>query len=348
MVRWSIFNVPLQRRLQTLSLLYYAISGPLFGIPLILIISALLFPFIWPVYIPYLIWYIFYDKAPSRGGRVIQWVRGMRVWGWFRAYFPINLIKTSELPVGEGKRYLFAYHPHGIISLGAFANFLTKQSGFDKLYPGLDLRVATLKGNFNWPIYREYLLAMGLVDVSQESIVYNLTRKVSFKKGEHSKPQPGSPGILVVIGGAQEALDAHPGTNDVTLRNRKGFVRVALTQGACLVPVYSFGENNVFNQVNNAEGTKLRYWQNRLKALFGFSLPLFSGRGIFNYDFGILPHRQAITSVVGAAIELPLIEKPTREDVDKWHAKYVEALTDLYDRYKDVYDADRKSELRIK
>ena len=51
-----------------------------------------------------------------------------------------------------------------------------------------------------------------------------------------------------------QALDAHPGINNLTLKNRKGFVKVALQHGAALVPIFSFGENNLFAQIPNPKG----------------------------------------------------------------------------------------------
>lgn len=55
---------------------------------------------------------------------------------------------------------------------------------------------------------------------------------------------PGS-AIAIVIGGAAESLSAHPGTADLTLKKRFGFVKMAIREGADLVPVFSFGENDV-------------------------------------------------------------------------------------------------------
>ena len=66
---------------------------------------------------------------------------------------------------------------------------------------------------------------------------------------------------------------------------------------AHLVPVFSFGENEVFDQVENPRGTCLRWIQERLQSLMGISLPLFHARGIFQYSFGLMPYRKPIHTV---------------------------------------------------
>lgn len=39
-------------------------------------------------------------------------------------YFPISLVKTQDLPAD--RKYVFGYHPHGIIGMGAISNFATE------------------------------------------------------------------------------------------------------------------------------------------------------------------------------------------------------------------------------
>lgn len=51
-----------------------------------------------------------------------------------RDYFPIELIKTADLK--PEKNYIFCYHPHGVISLGAISNFATEATGFSEKFPG--------------------------------------------------------------------------------------------------------------------------------------------------------------------------------------------------------------------
>ena len=41
-----------------------------------------------------------------------------------KGYFPISMVKTQDLPAD--RKYVFGYHPHGIIGMGAIANFGTE------------------------------------------------------------------------------------------------------------------------------------------------------------------------------------------------------------------------------
>jgi hypothetical protein len=43
------------------------------------------------------------------------------------------------------KTYVFGYHPHGIISMGAAVCFATNACGFEEKFPGIDIRVLTLR-----------------------------------------------------------------------------------------------------------------------------------------------------------------------------------------------------------
>lgn len=133
-------------------------------------------------------------------------------------------------------------------------------------------------------------MSSGSVSVSKKSVSHVL-----------SKEEGGNISIIV-LGGAEESLDAHPGKFTLFIRQRKGFVKIALTHGASLVPVFSFGENELFKQVNNPEGSWLRIVQEKLQKIMGFALPLFHARGIFQYNFGLMPYRKPIHTV-GMSIE---------------------------------------------
>lgn len=123
--------------------------------------------------------------------------------------------------------------------------------------------------------------------------------------------------IVIVIGGAAESLYARPGTADLTLKRRLGFIRLAIKQNASLVPVFSFGENELFEQMDNSKGSTVWKIQKKMQAMLGYTLPLFHARGVFNCklycpaftglfskaikhivdDMGLVPFRHPIVTV---------------------------------------------------
>jgi len=56
-------------------------------------------------------------------------------------------------------------------------------------------------------------------------------------------------------------LYASPGTMDLVLQRRKGFVRVPLQTGAFMVPVINFGENEMYNTIRGDSKSGLRQFQ---------------------------------------------------------------------------------------
>ena len=87
----------------------------------------------------------------------------------------------------------------------------------------------------------------------------------------------------LVVGGAQEALQADTEVVELTLANRKGFIKLAMETGSDLLPCFAFGENQIYNMVS-PKGSKLRKFQEFMKKLTTISPVVFSGRGIFQYS----------------------------------------------------------------
>jgi len=87
------------------------------------------------------------------------WVRNWLCWRYLRDYFPLNIIKTADLP--PNKSYIFATFPHGILSVGAFCAFSTNACNFCSIFPGLNPITVTLKINFLTPFIRDIGYAFG-------------------------------------------------------------------------------------------------------------------------------------------------------------------------------------------
>lgn len=263
-VRWApMRGIPFERRVQTATVLVWVF---LLGNCLSIFFWSLWLPFLWPLHFAYLI-YLWRDQSPEHGGRRSDWFRRLSCWNYFAGYFPVKLVKEAELDAK--KNYVFGYHPHGIISMGAFANFATEATGFSELFPGIQPSLLTLTTNFKFPIYRDIILACGIASVSRDSC----ERILSSGPGRS---------IVIVIGGAAESLSARPGIADLTLKRRLGFIKLAIRHEADLVPTFSFGENDLYDQVDNSNGSRLYKIQKKMQKMLGFTLPLFHARGIFN------------------------------------------------------------------
>uniref|UniRef100_A0A0N5AI68 Acyltransferase n=1 Tax=Syphacia muris TaxID=451379 RepID=A0A0N5AI68_9BILA len=283
----------------------------------------------------YFIWFYYDFRTPRRGGyskSIVKWWRTQRLHKYFSAYFPSYLHKTAELLTG--KNYLLVCHPHGIFPFGVYTCFATGGTGIYEKFPEIDIRVATLSMQFLVAVRREWMLFHGTVDCSKESLHYLLDTSKHVNNA-----------VVLVVGGAAEALDSHPGSHVLTLKERKGFVKIALETGAQLVPVYSFGETELYEQVKNPRGSRLRAVQDTLKKILGFSLPIFNGRGIFNYNFGLLPRRRQIDVVVGSPVEVKRNPNPTQDEIEQLHTKYIEALEELFDANKVKYGIPKDEKL---
>lgn len=76
-----------------------------------------------------------------------------------------------------------------------------------------------------------------------------------------------------------------------------------------------------------------------------FAPPFFHGRGVLQYDFGIIPHRRGLVCVVGSPIECEKVEDPSHEQLMTHQQRYLDALQSLFDEHKEEYAPT--SELRF-
>jgi 2-acylglycerol O-acyltransferase 2 len=176
--------------------------------------------------------------------------------------------------------YFFCVHPHGIFSFGALCTFIPERAGIREILPNVEPQFCCMKLILMIPVIREVLLRLGFVSVSSESLRYLASNGLS---------------AMLVIGGVEESLFAYPGSTELILKKRKGFVRIALETGAQLVPVYVLGENDLFDQVHGLR--KLQRW---LQKRMTFAIPLLYGRFYLP-----IPYRRRLTTVVGNPIPHP-------------------------------------------
>ena len=258
--------------------------------------------------------YIIIDKNAHCRERRNIFVANWRIWTLIGSYFPSHLIVKSANTFKTHTPYFFCIHPHGILSVGALTNFIPENAGIRKTIKNVEPRICGLKLALMIPVFRELLLALGFVSASPESLRYLADNGLS---------------AMLVVGGAEEALHAYPGSTSLVLEKRRGFVKMALETGAQLVPVYIFGENDLFDRIPGLQ--KLQRW---LQQKMTFAMPLFYGKLYLP-----IPYRRTLTTVVGDPIPHP-VKGTLDERVDAYHAMYVKALTDLFEHNVQIYGSD--------
>lgn len=203
-------------------------------------------------------------------------------------------MKTADLDADQN--YVFAMFPHGVLSSSAFANFNTNYSKWKELFPGIRSKLMTLDFHFYVPLFREVVLAWGMASCSARSIKKLLLQSNDIKS-EENRDGYTSNAVMIFVGGAQEAIYCHPRNYTIVLKKRKGFIKMAMITGCSLVPCISFNEVDVFDQPANPPGSLMRKFQDYIRGVTGVTPIFFNGRGFFQYTYGWLPKRRAITTV---------------------------------------------------
>lgn len=213
---------------------------------------------------------------------------------------------------------------------------MTNHSKWRNLFPKIRSKVLTLSINMLFPIFRELVLSWGLSDSSPENINTLLSQShdpadTSNKDGFLSNA------AIVMFGGAREAFLSAPNTYKVFLTARKGFIRLAIQNGASLVPAIAFGETNVYDTTQNENDSAVRKIQEIIKKYTTLAPVLFNGRGYFQQSFGLIPRRHPITLVIGEPIDCTQTASPSNEQIDDVHALFSKRLIELFDTHKSKY-----------
>ncbi|CAF1033350.1 unnamed protein product [Adineta ricciae] len=244
-------------------------------------------------------WLLLDHRTDSKGGRWSNRLRRLCLWKYFAHYFPLKLVKTEDLD--PNRNYIFAYHPHGAFSLSAFGNFATDATHFSHLFPNIHPHLMLLKLQFLFPFTRDLFLALGACCVSKASCEYLLS-------GERNHGNA----LVIVLGGVPEMHATRHDTMIFYIKRRRGFIRLALQYGASIVPVISFGENELyerrtcFNMISNG-------------------IPY--GRLLI----GHMPIRHSVVTVVGKPIHVNQNVNPTSGNIDELHHRYIQEIEQLYE-----------------
>mmetsp|Transcript_7137 Transcript_7137/g.19738 ORF Transcript_7137/g.19738 Transcript_7137/m.19738 type:complete len:330 (+) Transcript_7137:49-1038(+) len=222
---------------------------------------------------------------------------------------------------GPGKQYVMVWHPHGAFTISAlyfFSYFWARD------YPGGtrgDRYVCVAPLLLRIPFLAEFLLLCHAR--SQDSRTFSGL----LESGATVAIQPGGLAEQVATDHTAERIFFPP---------RLGFIRLALKHGVPLLPVYAFGENQLYK--TNSWTRRLNGWF--YKNLGAGTLVVLGQGGVPNSPILpnplMLPRRGSLHIRFGEPVHLgPKEENPSDERVHQAFRLYLAALRNLFDAYKD-------------
>jgi 2-acylglycerol O-acyltransferase 2 len=190
-----------------------------------------------------------------------------------------HLDKLPEGPV------LYVAHPHGLFSMAPFLHWAAEKTSWPS---GKKVHIAIHSIFFRIPLVRELCEHFGAIEANDEDI-----REV-LRSGDS---------VALLTGGVREIFSTEAGQMKIHLKKRRGFARVAKDLGVPIVPVLTFGENELFPPI---EGFWTDWVQQYLRKWFGISIPVPTFESLKNW-FSLL--RNPLTPPVVTWIGRPIIPK---------------------------------------
>lgn len=246
-----------------------------------------------------------------KGGKA-DWARRPALWDflstWSKDYYAQAELRGKLDDIRKNKS-CFGFHPHGCLSAGFTINGcynpeFTKAAGKVNWLCDYNLR-------YKNPFFRAMCDA-----VRRDDHAIDAADKRTFQKlmanGEN---------VSLIPGGFQDAVAFRHGKECTVLKRRKGFIKYCLQYGYRLHPVYTFGESETYHAFTGMRDLRMKISEQNIPMVMFFGWPLMP----------FLPRPESrIITYVGAGIDLPHIAEPSAADVDKWHAEYMKALTQLF------------------
>jgi len=216
-------------------------------------------------------------------------------WVWPKALQPPNI---------PGPK-IFCTIPHGLAPVGMVA-----YPGWSKLFGERGNRPTAAATVLKLPVISYFLKSIGYIPASAATI----------KKAINNQEN-----VHLVLDGIAGMFQKGDKEELGFVKERKGIVKIALTTGAPLVPVYGFGHSALWRIIVDP----LRILE-RISVSLGVSVTPFCGRPLGLLPFGP-PSRTPVLMAFGEPVIVPKVESPSQEQIDEYHSKMMDSFTRAFE-----------------
>lgn len=235
--------------------------------------------------------------------------------------FRVHFVNSESL--NPNKQYLYALHPHGMITLSKLLHFSDINSPLYSYWK--NSRHAAHSVLFMAPLIRELGLLFHSIPVGKSYLQHYINQGCS---------------ITLYPGGAREIQYSEENLDEdyVYLKNRKGFIGLCKKNNIPIVPVYGWNEQSIltykshFSPINKV-----------LSKILGFTtnidiFQVFSFENLYKLLKIFMGEKEPSTTLyIGEPFHIG-----SEESVDKAHERYIKEIEKLYAFAAKEQKSDRK------
>eukprot|EP00904_Undaria_pinnatifida_P000570 jgi/Undpi1/10513/HiC_scaffold_29.g12963.m1 len=231
-----------------------------------------------------------------------------------REYFDVRVINEYRKFKGttgeENNTCLLAQMPHAVMPYGAILGASLLPRELPELWPASGVVATALMST---PVLRHFINYLGVREAGTETILQ------MFADGYKA--------VGVVTGGIAEMFVSTE--REALACIRRGFAHIAIRGGHNIIVIFAFGVSRTHTIFPGFDKAFIKNLSRKLR------LPLILFRGAF----GLIPHRQQLTVVIGRPIAVEqVIEGVTSEDAQAVCDEVQDAAIDIYARKKPFWE----------
>lgn len=221
-----------------------------------------------------------------------------------------NIRKTFQLHIGYPipKKSINIWHPHGISGVTPVIH-----NGYRITNPDyIPTKGVVHYGYFMLPFIKDIIPLLNAVPSDEYSIRDTL---------EHES-------LSITLGGVDEMRRSFPKDLQLVVRKRKGIFKIALELGIPIVPVLTYGEQEVFPE---SDLGVLKMYNEFMYTYFRFRIPFPTLNSVLNWTRLSQTPLEPIKTYTGKPILTKQIKHPKESHIKKLRDLYIQRLQELFD-----------------